>query len=84
MARAIEALQRLVAVTSVGDSDWGLGIQARAQALVSDGEEAERSYQEAVPRACLVKPGAMLRGGGLQALIRNGMATTFRRWIPRG
>ena len=50
MARAVEALQRLVAETSVTDSDWGLGIQARARTLVSDGEEAERSYREAIER----------------------------------
>jgi DNA-binding NarL/FixJ family response regulator len=50
MARAVEALQRLVVETNVGDSDWGLGIQARARALVSDGEEAERSYREAIER----------------------------------
>ena len=30
------------------DSDWGLGIQARSRALVSDGEAAERLYREAV------------------------------------
>ena len=50
MARAVEALERLVAETNVTDSDWGLGIQARARALVSDGEEAERSYREAIER----------------------------------
>ena len=50
MARAGAALQRLVAETSVTDSDWGLGIQARARTLVSDGEEAERSYREAIER----------------------------------
>jgi DNA-binding NarL/FixJ family response regulator len=52
MVRAGEAMQRLVAETSVADSDWGLGIQARARALVSEGEEAERSYQEAIERLC--------------------------------
>ena len=50
MARAFEALQRLVVETSFADSDWGLGIQARARALVSDGEEAEHSYREAIER----------------------------------
>ncbi len=50
MTRAVEALRRLVAETSVADSDWGLGIQARSRALVSDGEEAERSYIEAIER----------------------------------
>ena len=39
-----------MAETSFADSDWGLGIQARARALVSDGEEAEHSYREAIER----------------------------------
>jgi DNA-binding NarL/FixJ family response regulator len=50
MARAVEALQRLVAETSFVDSDWGLGIQARARAVVSEGEDAERFYKEAIER----------------------------------
>jgi DNA-binding NarL/FixJ family response regulator len=50
MARAVEALERLVAATSVGDSDWGLGIQARSRALVSEGDEAEHCYREAIER----------------------------------
>jgi DNA-binding NarL/FixJ family response regulator len=50
MAPAVEALERLVAATSVGDSDWGLGIQARSRALVSEGDEAERCYREAIER----------------------------------
>jgi DNA-binding CsgD family transcriptional regulator len=50
MARAADALESLVAATSFTGSDWGLGIQARARALVSDGEEAERSYREAIER----------------------------------
>jgi DNA-binding NarL/FixJ family response regulator len=50
MVRAVQALQRLVAETSFADSDWGLGIQARARALVSEGEDAERSYKEAIER----------------------------------
>ena len=50
MAPAVEALQRLETETSIADSDWGLGIQARARALVSDGDQAERSYTEAIQR----------------------------------
>jgi DNA-binding NarL/FixJ family response regulator len=50
MARATEALERLVAVTSASDSDWGLGIQARARALLSEGDDAERCYREAIER----------------------------------
>jgi DNA-binding CsgD family transcriptional regulator len=47
---AVEALGRLVEATSVGDSDWGLGILARSRALLSEGEEAEDSYREAIDR----------------------------------
>jgi ATP/maltotriose-dependent transcriptional regulator MalT len=42
-------LRRLSAATIEG-SDWAAGIEARARALVSDGEPAERSYVEAVQR----------------------------------
>jgi len=50
MARAVEALHRLVAETSFADSDWGLGIQARSRALVSEGDDAEHCYREAIER----------------------------------
>ena len=36
-----ETLERLAEATSVGDSDWGLGILARSRALLSEGEAAE-------------------------------------------
>ncbi|MER7433078.1 helix-turn-helix transcriptional regulator, partial [Nonomuraea rubra] len=48
--RAKEALDRLAAATDVGDSDWGQGLYARCRALLSEGEEAERCYREAVER----------------------------------
>ena len=41
-------LERIVAATSVAPSDWALGIQARSRALLSQGEEAERLYLEAI------------------------------------
>jgi DNA-binding CsgD family transcriptional regulator len=47
---ALEALERLVAVSSVGDADWGLGVLARSRALLSEGEDADRSYREAIDR----------------------------------
>ena len=48
--RAVWALERLVEATSVSDSDWGLGVLARSRALLSEGEEAEASYREAIDR----------------------------------
>ena len=47
---AAEALGRLAEATSVGQTDWGQGIYARSRALVSDGDEAERCYREAIAR----------------------------------
>ncbi|HET9969582.1 MAG TPA: LuxR family transcriptional regulator [Streptosporangiaceae bacterium] len=47
---AAAALGRLTEATSAGQSDWGQGIYARSRALLSDGEDAERWYGEAVDR----------------------------------
>jgi DNA-binding CsgD family transcriptional regulator/tetratricopeptide (TPR) repeat protein len=49
-ARAADALQRLSETTRASGSDWALGIEARARALLSDGEAAERLYREAIDR----------------------------------
>jgi DNA-binding CsgD family transcriptional regulator len=51
-AVAAEELERLTEATSVSGNDWGLGIRARSHALVSEGETAERLYQEALTRLC--------------------------------
>jgi DNA-binding CsgD family transcriptional regulator len=47
---AREALGRLSAMTAVEGSDWAKGLEARSRALVSEGQEAERCYAEAVER----------------------------------
>ena len=47
---AADALKRLSETTRASGSDWGLGIEARSRALVSDGEAAERLYREAIDR----------------------------------
>ncbi|HEY2267616.1 MAG TPA: AAA family ATPase [Streptosporangiaceae bacterium] len=47
---AADALGRLAEAASVGQTDWGLGIYARCQALLSHGADAERSYREAIER----------------------------------
>ena len=44
------ALERLDAATAVADNDWALGMRARSRALLSDGDEAERLYREAIER----------------------------------
>ena len=45
-----EALDRLSAMTVIEGSDWAKGLEARSRALVSDGQEAEQWYAEAVER----------------------------------
>ena len=48
---ARDALQRLAETTTVvGDADWAAGIEARSQALLSEGVIAERLYLEAIDR----------------------------------
>ena len=47
---AADALERLVARTDNSDGGWGLGLEARARALLSEGEVAERHYREAIDR----------------------------------
>jgi DNA-binding CsgD family transcriptional regulator/tetratricopeptide (TPR) repeat protein len=45
-----EALDQLSGWTQAGRTDWGLGVEARCRALLSDGEAADRLYREAVVR----------------------------------
>jgi DNA-binding CsgD family transcriptional regulator/tetratricopeptide (TPR) repeat protein len=47
---AERAVERLTLTTQPSGSDWALGIEARSRALVSDGDVAERLYQEAIER----------------------------------
>jgi ATP/maltotriose-dependent transcriptional regulator MalT len=44
------ALDRILAATAVADNDWALGIRARSRAQLSDGEEADALYREAIER----------------------------------
>jgi ATP/maltotriose-dependent transcriptional regulator MalT len=48
--RAADAMKRLTRSARAGGSDWGLGVEARSRALLSDGDAAERLYQEAIER----------------------------------
>ena len=47
---AAGALVRLAETTQAGGTDFGLGIEARSRALVSEGEAAEGCYREAIDR----------------------------------
>jgi ATP/maltotriose-dependent transcriptional regulator MalT len=44
------ALDRLAETTRPAGTDWGLGTEARSRALLSEGEEADLLYREAVER----------------------------------
>jgi DNA-binding CsgD family transcriptional regulator len=44
------ALERLADATGAGGTDWGLGVLARSRALLTDSEDAEGSYREAIDR----------------------------------
>jgi DNA-binding CsgD family transcriptional regulator len=47
---ARDAVGRLAKWTRAGGTDWGLGIEARSRALLTEGQAAEPLYQEAISR----------------------------------
>jgi DNA-binding CsgD family transcriptional regulator len=49
-ARAAGALHRLARTTQAARTEWGLGVEAHASALLSGGDDAERLYREAIER----------------------------------
>jgi DNA-binding CsgD family transcriptional regulator len=48
--RTAGALDRLSEMTRASGTDWALGIEARSRALITDGENAEVFYREAIDR----------------------------------
>jgi DNA-binding CsgD family transcriptional regulator len=47
---AAAALQRLIERTRPSSTEWALGIEARSRALLSEGQEAETHYRDAIGR----------------------------------
>ena len=47
---AAEAMANLAESTRAGGTDFGLGIEARSRALLSDGQTADQLYREAIQR----------------------------------
>jgi len=48
--RARRALERVQETTRPAGTDWALGIEARSRALLSEGDDAEDLYKEAITR----------------------------------
>ena len=48
--RGARPLERLTEIAEANGTDWALGFLARSRALLSEGEDAERLYREAVER----------------------------------
>ncbi|HEY6758897.1 MAG TPA: AAA family ATPase, partial [Baekduia sp.] len=49
-ATAAKALAQLTESTRATGTDWGLGVEARCRALLSEGDAADRLYREAIER----------------------------------
>jgi DNA-binding CsgD family transcriptional regulator len=71
VARAAHA--QLVELTAASGTDWALGIETRARALLSSGHDADRLYREAVERLGRT----MLRGEQARARLLHG------EWLRR-
>jgi DNA-binding CsgD family transcriptional regulator len=48
--RAAGPLERLTEIAEANDNDWSLGFLGRSQALLAEGEDAERGYLDAIER----------------------------------
>ena len=48
--RARSAFEHVEETTRAAGTDWALGIEARSRALLSDGDDAEELYKEAITR----------------------------------
>jgi DNA-binding CsgD family transcriptional regulator len=78
--RAAGALRRLTEITESSGTAWALGVAARSRALLSEGDAAERLYEEAIAHLSSASAGAelarahLLFGEWLQSEARGGEA----------
>jgi len=90
-----DALERLTETARAGGTDYGLGIEARSRALLSDGETADGLYRDAIgllgrtrlrpelARAHLLY-GEWLRRGGSRAAARTQLRTAHQMLATMG
>jgi ATP/maltotriose-dependent transcriptional regulator MalT len=71
--QAEQAVERLARTTAPSTTEWGLGIEARSRALISDGPAADELYREAIDR--------LGRSRGAVALARAHLL--YGEWLRR-
>ena len=76
--RAAGPLRRLQEISGAAGTDWALGVEARSRALLSEGEDAERLYREAIARLSR-PPGASRACARTPALRRVAAPRTSAR-----
>ena len=92
---ASDALERLAETTQAAGTDYGLGVEARSRALLSDGEAADGLYREAIDRLSRtrLRPdlarahllyGEWLRREGRRADARTQLRTAYQMLAAMG
>jgi DNA-binding CsgD family transcriptional regulator len=92
---ANDAIARLAEATQAGGTDFGLGLEARSRALVSEGAMAESRYREAIDRLARtqVRPelarahllyGEWLRGENRRRDARAALRTAYDLFTAMG
>ena len=92
---ATEALERLAEMTTAAATDWALGVESRARALVSEGDAADALHREAIERlgrtrvrAELARAhllyGEWLRGESRATAAREHLRTAFDMFSTMG
>ena len=93
--RAAAPLRRLQDISRASGTDWALGVEARSRALVSEGQEAERLYREALERLGRTRVkialarahllyGEWLRRQGRRVEARKQLRSAYRTYAAMG
>jgi DNA-binding CsgD family transcriptional regulator/tetratricopeptide (TPR) repeat protein len=93
--RAVEPMQWFTEIAQACGTDWALGVAARARALLSEGETAERLHREAIERlgrtrihVALARAhllyGEWLRREGRRTDAREQLRTSHRMFTSAG